>query len=85
VRLEGREYSFIAGIYWVITVMTTLGFGDITFHSDPGYIFAGIVTLSGVLFLLILLPFGMVSLFLAPWIENRLRYRPAKGGPRWDQ
>ena len=85
VRLEGREYSLIAGIYWVITVMTTLGFGDITFHSDPGYIFAGIVTLSGVLFLLILLPFGMVSLFLAPWIENRLRYRPAKGGPRWDQ
>jgi Trk K+ transport system NAD-binding subunit len=81
VRLEGREYSFIAGIYWVITVMTTLGFGDITFHSDPGYIFAGIVTLSGVLFLLILLPFGMVSLFLAPWIENRLRYRPAKGLP----
>jgi Trk K+ transport system NAD-binding subunit len=80
-RLEGREYSFIAGIYWVITVMTTLGFGDITFHSDPGYIFAGIVTLSGVLFLLILLPFGMVSLFLAPWIENRLRYRPAKGVP----
>lgn len=80
-RLEGREYSFIAGIYWVITVMTTLGFGDITFHSDPGYIFAGIVTVSGVLFLLILLPFGMVSLFLAPWIENRLRYRPAKGVP----
>jgi len=80
-RLEGREYSFIAGIYWVVTVMTTLGFGDITFHSDPGYIFAGIVTLSGVVFLLILLPFGMVSLFLAPWIENRLRYRPAKGVP----
>lgn len=77
-RLEGREYSFIAGVYWVITVMTTLGFGDITFHSDPGYIFAGIVTLSGVVFLLILLPFGMVSLFLAPWIEHQLRYRPAR-------
>lgn len=80
-RLEGREYSFIAGIYWVITVMTTLGFGDITFHSDPGYIFAGIVTLSGVIFLLILLPFGMVSLFLAPWIEHQLRFRPAKELP----
>ena len=80
-RLEGREFSFIAGIYWVITVMTTLGFGDITFHSDPGYIFAGIVTLSGVVFLLILLPFGMVSLFLAPWIEHQLRFRPAKELP----
>ncbi|MFO7830521.1 MAG: NAD-binding protein [Desulfuromonadaceae bacterium] len=73
---EGREYSLIAGIYWTITVMTTLGFGDITFHTDTGYIFAGIVTISGVVFLLIILPFGMVSLFLAPWIEQRLRYTP---------
>lgn len=75
-HLEGREFSFIAGVYWVITVMTTLGFGDITFHSDPGFIFAGIVTLSGVMFLLILLPFGVISLFLAPWIEDMLRYHP---------
>lgn len=80
-RLEGREFSIIASIYWVITVMTTLGFGDITFHSDPGYLFANLVTISGVVFLLILLPFGMVSLFLAPWIENRMRYRPTKGVP----
>lgn len=75
-NLEGREYSFIAGIYWVITVMTTLGFGDITFQSDPGYIFAAIVTISGMIFLLIILPFGLISLFLAPWIEQRLRYHP---------
>lgn len=74
--LEGRDFSFIAGVYWVITVMTTLGFGDITFHSDAGYIFAAIVTISGVVFLLILLPFGIVSLFLAPWIEDSLRYHP---------
>ncbi len=75
-HLEGREYSLIAGIYWSITVMTTLGFGDITFHSDPGYIFAAVVTITGVIFLLIILPFGLISLFLAPWIEHRLRYRP---------
>lgn len=74
-HLEGREFSLIAGIYWTITVMTTLGFGDITFHSDPGYVFAAVVTLSGVIFLLIILPFGMISLFLAPWVEHRLRNR----------
>lgn len=62
-----------------------MGFGDITFHSDPGYIFAGIVTLSGVMFLLILLPFGMVSLFLAPWIEHKLRYRPTRELPEGTQ
>ncbi|MCA1797769.1 MAG: NAD-binding protein [Geobacteraceae bacterium] len=73
---EGREFSFIAGLYWTITVMTTLGFGDITFHTDAGYIFAAIVTISGVVFLLIILPFTMISLFLAPWIEERLRYTP---------
>ena len=75
-HLEGREFSLIAGIYWVITVMTTLGFGDITFQSDPGYVFATLVTISGVIFLLIILPFGLISLFLAPWIEQRLRYHP---------
>lgn len=75
-RLEGRDFSLMASIYWVITVMTTLGFGDITFHTDLGYLFATIVTISGVVFLLIILPFGMISLFLAPWIEQRLRYHP---------
>ena len=75
-HLEQREFSFIAGIYWVITVMTTLGFGDITFHSDAGYLFAALVTITGVVFLLIILPFGLISLFLAPWIEHRLRYHP---------
>lgn len=74
--LEGRDFSFMASLYWVITVMTTLGFGDITFHNDLGYLFATIVTVSGVVFLLIILPFGMISLFLAPWIEQRLRYHP---------
>ncbi len=76
-NLEGREFSFIAGVYWTITVMTTLGFGDITFHSDPGYLFAAVVTISGVILLLIVLPFGLISLFLAPWIEHRLRYHPS--------
>ncbi len=81
-HLEGRDFSLIAGIYWAITVMTTLGFGDITFHTDTGYIFAAVVTVSGVVFLLIILPFGLISLFLAPWIEHRLRYRPTIELPR---
>ncbi|MEE9549758.1 MAG: ion channel, partial [Candidatus Binatia bacterium] len=31
---EGKVYSWITGLYWTLTVMTTLGFGDITFTSD---------------------------------------------------
>ncbi|MFH0915049.1 MAG: NAD-binding protein [bacterium] len=75
-RLEGREYSLITGVYWTVTAMTTLGFGDITFYSESGHVFSMLVTLSGVLFLLIILPFGAISLFIAPWMEERLRYRP---------
>jgi voltage-gated potassium channel len=74
--LEGRRYSFASGIYWTITAMTTLGFGDITFESDAGRLFSSLVTVSGVIFLLVMLPFGMITLFLAPWLEERLRYRP---------
>ena len=73
--LEGRHYSFFTGIYWTIITMSTLGYGDYVFSTNAGHLFSALVTLSGVLFMLILLPFGMVSLFLAPWIEQRLRYR----------
>jgi len=41
---EGREYSWIAGAYWTLTVMSTLGFGDITFHTDLGLLFSIVVT-----------------------------------------
>ncbi|NLT36351.1 MAG: potassium transporter TrkA [Gaiellales bacterium] len=74
--LEGRDYSLTSSIYWTITAMSTLGFGDITFHSDGGRLFSMIVTMSGVLFLLILLPFWLISMFFGPYLEERLRYRP---------
>jgi Trk K+ transport system NAD-binding subunit len=53
---EGRDYSWITGIYWTLTVMSTLGFGDIIFTSDAGRIFTIVVLISGVMFLLVLLP-----------------------------
>ena len=28
---EGKEHSWITGVYWTLTVMSTLGYGDITF------------------------------------------------------
>ena len=53
---EGRQYSWITGVYWTLTVMSTLGFGDIVFTSDAGRIFTIVVLISGVVFLLVLLP-----------------------------
>jgi Trk K+ transport system NAD-binding subunit len=73
--LEGKEFSFITGFYWTLTVMSTLGFGDITFTSDLGKIFSIIVLLSGMLFLLVMLPFTFIEFFYAPWIKAQASTR----------
>lgn len=78
---EGRYYSWITGFYWTLTVMTTLGFGDITFQSDLGRLFSMIVLLSGVVFLLVLLPFTFVEFFYAPWIKAQQAARAPKQLP----
>ncbi len=72
---EGQSHSWVTGFYWTLTVMSTLGFGDITFESDLGRIFSSIVLLSGVIFLLILLPFTFIEFFYAPWtrLQNEKR------------
>jgi len=78
---EGREYSWITGFYWTLTVMTTLGFGDITFHSDLGRSFSILVLLSGVFLFLTLLPFVFIKFFYAPWIEAEARNRAPNALP----
>ena len=66
---EGRSYSWITGLYWTLTVMTTLGFGDITFTSDLGKLFSVLVLMTGVLCLLVMLPFAFIQYVYAPWLE----------------
>lgn len=66
---EGQHYSWLTGVYWTLTVMSTLGFGDITFTSDAGRIFTLIVLVSGVFLLMIILPFAFIQFFYAPWLK----------------
>lgn len=68
-KAEGQNYSWITGFYWTLTVMSTLGFGDITFTSDLGKCFTLLVLTSGVLLLLIILPFAFIQMFYAPWLK----------------
>lgn len=75
---EGQEHSWLTGFYWTLTVMTTLGFGDITFESDLGRFFSVVVLGTGVTFMLILLPFTFIEFFYAPW----LRAQTAARAPR---
>lgn len=66
---EGKNFSWVTGFYWTLTVMSTLGFGDITFSTDLGLIFTLLVLISGVVLLLIMLPFSFIQFFYAPWLE----------------
>lgn len=66
---EGQDHSWLTGFYWVLVTMSTLGFGDIVFTTDLGRGFSMLVLFSGVLFLLVMLPFTFIEFFYAPWMR----------------
>ncbi|NNG01922.1 MAG: potassium channel protein [Desulfobacteraceae bacterium] len=78
---EDREFSWITGFYWTLTVMSTLGFGDITFSTDLGKIFSIIVLMSGIVFLLTMLPFTFIQFFYLPWVEAQAKARAPRRLP----
>jgi Trk K+ transport system NAD-binding subunit len=78
---EGQEFSWITGFYWTLTVMSTLGFGDITFTTDLGRLFSLVVLLSGIVFLLVMLPFTFIQFFYAPFLEAQSKSRVAREMP----
>lgn len=80
-EMEGKKHSWITGFYWTLTVMTTLGFGDITFASDLGRVFSIVVMVTGVLFLLVLLPFSFIEFFYAPWMRAQAQARTPRELP----
>jgi voltage-gated potassium channel len=78
---EGREFSWLTGIYWTLTVMSTLGFGDITFTGDLGRAFSLCVLLTGLVYMLVLLPFTFIQFFYAPWMEAQSEIRAPRQLP----
>lgn len=68
---EGQRHSWATGVYWTLTVMSTLGFGDITFESDIGRVFSVVVLVSGALFILVLIPFAFIQFIFMPWMDRR--------------
>ena len=78
---EGRSHSWITSVYWTFTVMSTLGFGDITFASDLGRGFSVVVLLTGMVLLLIVMPFVFIRFFYAPWLEAQLHARAPRAVP----
>ena len=80
-QAEGRDHSWLTGVYWTLTVMSTLGFGDITFTGDLGRLFSVVVLLSGMFFLLVLLPFTFIEFFYAPWMKAQAEFRAPRELP----
>ncbi|WP_419174591.1 potassium channel family protein [Desulfosediminicola sp.] len=78
---EGRQFSWVTGFYWALTVMSTLGFGDITFHSDLGLVFTIFVLVTGVICMLIMLPFTFIQFFYEPWLEAQVKSRTPRELP----
>ena len=79
--LEDRDFSWVTGFYWTLTVMSTLGFGDITFATDLGKVFSIIVLMSGIVFLLTMLPFTFIQFFYLPWLEALAKARAPRELP----
>ena len=79
VQVEGKHHSWMAAIYWTLMVMSTLGFGDIAFESDIGRLFTVVVLTSGVIQLMVLLPFVFIR--FSPWLERMMRIKPPNSLP----
>lgn len=82
---EERHFSWITGLYWTLTVMSTLGFGDITFHSHLGRLFSVLVLLTGLSSLLIMLLFTFSRVLNAPWSEAQTKNKVARWLPKKTQ
>lgn len=80
-NVEDQNHSWLTGLYWTLTVMSTLGFGDITFQSDVGRLFSIVVLLTGVILLLIMLPFAFIRYFYGPWLETQIRWQAPREVP----
>jgi Trk K+ transport system NAD-binding subunit len=68
---EGKSYSLVSSFYWAVVTMSTLGYGDIVFTSDTGKIFSIVVIISGIAFLLVLLPYVLIQYIVIPIVERR--------------
>lgn len=66
---EGNSYEWYKGLYWTVVTMTTLGYGDIVFTSMVGQFFSMFVLISGVVVLLVILPYTFIQFFYTPWLE----------------
>ena len=74
----GEEIGWVESFYWVLTTMSTLGYGDITFSGDTGRLFSMAVMFTGVFYLFIVLPFAFMEFLYKPFLEYQSGARVPK-------
>ena len=72
---RGETVNWVESFYWVLTTMSTLGYGDITFKEDAGRIFSMAVMFTGVIYLFIVLPFFFMEFLYKPFMEYQMGAR----------
>jgi voltage-gated potassium channel len=77
---EGQTQFFnpVTAIYWVITTMTTVGYGDIVFKSSLGRLFSIIVVFSGMAILWAV----FIPLLITPRLEKLIKAPPTSIPPK---
>ena len=66
---QPEHANLITAIYWTISSMTTVGYGDVVLYSNIGKVFSILVQLSGVVMI-----FGlMFPLVITPWLERTIK------------
>ena len=68
----------VTAVYWVITTMTTVGYGDVVFENLAGRVFSAIVGLSGIFILFAV----ALPLIVTPWLERLNRELPLRAPPK---
>ena len=66
---RSQEIGWVESFYWVLTTMSTLGYGDITFMGDDGRLFSMVVMFTGVFYLFIVLLFVFMEFLAKPFVE----------------
>lgn len=74
-KYEGQSQNInpITAFYWVAATITTLGYGDIVFHSHVGQLFSVIVVFSGLAILwAVVIPLG-----ITPRLDRMIKASPS--------
>lgn len=80
-RVEGKTYSWITSVYWTLSTMSTLGYGDVVFESEIGQLYSLVVLMGGIVTIFIVFPFTFIRFLYQPWLEAQIRRRTPREVP----